>query len=188
METFYLSLNRVCGAPQSLAVLFLGIETLAGLETVEGGDGDERIREDSVLVHRILNRYAFTDAEVDRSIREIAEFARVVQRDYDGHVQRFLRTYAREMSDDLVSGIEDGTLSEQSRRYAVTRWLQNAANMPLSMEHEAIAEFCRQENVDVEDLYDAVDDPGWTMTFVDDMLQRCLAETQADQETLATND
>lgn len=150
-----------------------------GLATIEeDSDMGTGFDETTVLVHRILQLYGFPEEEIERAVAEVSDVARMVQREYDGHVQRFLRRYGQEMRDEFVSEINGGALGEQERNNAVTRWLQNAASMPLSVEHDAVRAFCQEEGVDIVELYQAADELQWNMAFVDDMLERYMYDNE----------
>ena len=136
----------------------------------------------------VLNQGGFSDEETESATVSLAKVGEVIQRDYDGKIQRYLRRHAEAIRDELAQTFGTEALAEPKLQYAITHWLQNAFSLPISLQSEAEIEFCRQEGVVIEELYLAADQLGINVAIVDDILEIHQnsegSRTEPDQEVV----
>jgi hypothetical protein len=118
-----------------------------------------------------LQRYGFPDGDAERACRVLAGLAGFVESRHAGKFQRYLRRHGEIMRDELVSILDGGGLEKSKLAYALSHWLQNALSMPVSLQHEAVAAFCRDHNASFEELLAAADALNFNMAVVDDLLE-----------------
>jgi hypothetical protein len=141
----------------------LEIDKLAVLET----PGDETV----ILLTYILKQHGFSEENARDAVRLLAQVAKVIQKEYGGKVQRYLRRQGELMRDELVKVFESESLSTEQLRYAVSHWLQNALSMPVSLEHQAVIEFCQKNEVTLEDFLSTADELNLNIALIDDLLE-----------------
>jgi hypothetical protein len=145
--------------------------------------------EAATVVAYVLKQHGFPPEPVAKSLSVLAHVAQALQRDHGGKMQRYMRRHAEALRDDLVGALSNGALSGAEWRYAVSHWLQNAFSLPLSLEHEAVKEFCAQNEVSTQDLWLAADELDLNLALVDDLLEMeqglaaAEAEGQAAEES-----
>jgi hypothetical protein len=143
------------------ALNLLDVELLATLA--------ERKPEGTVIAY-VLQHHGFQEQEVQRTVATLMHAAMVFQRDYGSKVQRYLRHHAERMRNDLVRALGDAPLSEAQLRQAVSRWLQNVASLPISLEDPAVQAFYKDHGVDIEELIQAADALDLNVALMDDLL------------------
>jgi hypothetical protein len=144
--------------------------------------------EDVVVLTYILQQHGFSRESAHHAVRLLAQVAKVMQRDYGGKVQRYLRRQGEIMRDELVKAFGGESLTTEQLRYAISHWLQNALSLPISLEHQAVTEFCKKNGVALEDLLRAADELNLNIALVDDLLEidqwtkEATSEDQAPEE------
>jgi predicted ester cyclase len=124
----------------------------------------------AVVAAYTLERYGFTEAESERAVRLLSDVARALQTHADGKQQRFVRQFGEQLRDELVEAADTEAVDEARLRYATTHWLQNAFELPISLQHEAIEAFCERHDVTPEELWRAADEAELNVAVVDDLL------------------
>lgn len=158
----------------------LEIDRLAALET----PGDDH----AVVLAYILKRHGFSEENGRHAVRLLRQVASVVKKGYEGKIQRYLRRQGEVMRDQLVNAFACESLSTEQLRYAISHWLQNALSLPVSLEHQAITEFCRENGLALEDLLLAVDELNLNIALVDDLLEIDQRAKEAVSEGQAHED
>lgn len=159
---------------------FLEVDKLALLEA----PGNE----DVVILAYILRHHGFSPEGAQHAVRLLAQVAKVMQRDHGGKIQRYLRHQGEIMRDELVKAIGSESLTTEQLRYAISHWLQNALSLPITLEHQAVTQFCRKNGVLPEDLLHAADELNLNIALVDDLLEidqrtkEAASEDQAHEE------
>ena len=151
----------------------LEIDKLAALETI----GDDH----AVVLTYILKQHGFSEKDVPRAVRLLCQVASVIKKGYDGKIQRYLRRQGEVMRDELVNAFGHESLSTEQLRYAISHWLQNALSLPVSLEHQAVREFCSKNGVTLEDLLRTADELNLNIALVDDLLE---LDRRAEETTL----
>jgi hypothetical protein len=119
----------------------------------------------------VLNQYGFSDEEAESATATLSQAGAVIHREYGGKLQRYLRRHAKAMRDDLTQAFGNDALAKPKLQYAITHWLQNAFGLPISLQSEAVAEFCKEEDVTIEQLWQAADQLDINLAIVDDVLE-----------------
>ncbi len=171
-ELVFCLLNQCCcQSPENtrIAVMLLNHLKLLEIETLAtlGEQSDGNI----VVLRYILERQGFSAAEAARGVTVLTQTAKTIRATYDGKIQRYLRRHGEFMRDELANVFANVPLNKEQLRYAFSHWLQNAVIMPVSMDHPAIAEFCKSHQVTREDLLHAADELDLNAALLDDLLE-----------------
>lgn len=135
---------------------------------------DDRTHENRVVFAYVLRKHGFSDDDAELACQVLAHVANCIQHNYGGKIQRFLRYHGEVMRDELVRAF-DGTMLDKPRmEYAISYWLQNALSVPISLQQDAVVDFCQKNNVNLQDLWQAVDDLDLNLALVDDLLEMQL--------------
>lgn len=146
----------------------LEIETLASLSragkgsAIEQGAYGRRIME-------LLQESGLSQEESRQGLTTICEAALVLQDQYEGKIQKYLRSYGELMLKELDGIFKFSVLSKADVADAFTYWFQNVLNMPLSLADENVRLFCEKHNLQPRDLIDEADNMGFNLGYVDDV-------------------
>jgi hypothetical protein len=127
--------------------------------------------EQEVVLLFILKQEGFNPDEAKRAVEAAVKTAEAVNVHYNGKIQHCLRAHATMLRDELVQAFENTGLPEGKMRYAVTHWLQNTTNAPISLEHESVLAFCRDNGIDMGALREAADELDINLSQLDDLLE-----------------
>lgn len=83
------------------------------------------------VVRWVLGNHAYRPEDADSLVAILSHAASTVVSSFDGKIQRFLRSKAEQLCNELTDLI--GT-DQPVVRQGVAHWLQNVANLPLSVE------------------------------------------------------
>lgn len=168
--------DRVRSAVMLLQALdLLDMDKLAAIE--------RSTEEHAFVLGYVLRQQGFEEDEAARSITILTQAARVIQSNFDSKLQRYLRRHGEAMRDELVNLFGSKVLANQELRYAVSQWLQNALNLPISLEHKAVLDFCEKQGVSQAELQQAVDKLGLNLALVDDLLEMNMEMVTVPLET-----
>ena len=137
---------------------------------------DEATHENRVVGAYVLKRHGFSQKDAQLAVSLLAEAAKAIKRDYAGKLQLCLRRHGMSIRDELVNAFCGKSLGEEQLRYAISHWLQNALSIPVSLQHQAVIEFCRRNGVALEDLLRASDELNLNTALVDDLLELDMEE------------
>ena len=149
----------------------LDVETLSGMD-VAGS-------ESAVVVAYILKKYGFSEHDAQQAIRLLARVGHVIRDSYGGRLQRYLRNQGEMMRDQMVQAFACDSLDQKELRFAISHFLQDALSLPISLEHQAVLDFCSEHKASLKDLFSAADELERSIAYVDDVLDR---EQKAKQE------
>lgn len=144
--------------------------------------------EAAIVTGYTLKQYAFSEKESNRAVMLLSQIARFIKHGYNGRMQLYLRRHGEAMRDELTLAFRGESLSDSQLRFAVTQWLQNALFLPISLEHPAVVEFCKQNEVTLKELVKAADELNLNLALLDDMLeleQKSKIITKRDSENLS---
>jgi len=127
--------------------------------------------ENRVMFAYVLRQHGFSNNDVERACRLLAHVAEVVQHNYGGKIQRYLRRHGEVMRDELLSAFNGTSLDKSQMAYAISHWLQNVLSLPISLQSDAVLEFCHNNNVNPQDLWKAADELNLNIALVDDLLE-----------------
>ena len=127
--------------------------------------------EDAIVLAYVLRRHGVSEENSQIAVRLFAKMAKVIEREYGGKMQHFLRRHGENMRDELANAFCIESLNKEQLRYSISLWLQNALSIPISLEHPATIEFCRKNGVTLEDLLHAADELDLNIALLDDLLE-----------------
>jgi len=143
----------------------LGLITPAELLHAAPGEEDE------TALRVVLKRHGFTDDEAREAVGIARGMARAMVERYGGKIQRCLRRHAEAARDELAEALGTAGVPPAALRFALTHWLQNTTNAPVSLEHDTVVEFCRAHGATMEELRDAADELDLNLSQLDDLLE-----------------
>ena len=73
--------------------------------------------------------------------------------------------------EELADALGGAGVPADTLRFALTHWLQNATNAPLSLGHESVEAFCRKHELSAEQVRAAADDLDLNLALLDDLLE-----------------
>jgi hypothetical protein len=116
--------------------------------------------------------------------KSISLLAQVVQKTWDGHIQRFLRDHGTLMLDQLGSILGSAGLGEKATRKIALVWLQNVANIPLLMTDDVYVQaFCKEHQLTDKELVSTADRLGLNLSVLDDLLALEAAAASQDDRS-----
>jgi hypothetical protein len=145
----------------------LEADDLASAITKKGTLDPEHSRATTLL--EILKENGIDRRVAERIVLSICEAARGIHAKH-GHLQKLFWRHAQAMLTDLGSVIALSDVSKDVERRALSMWLQNVFEMPLSRSETAVEAFCMQKNCTSEELADAADQVGIHHAVLDDLI------------------
>jgi hypothetical protein len=119
----------------------------------------------------VLQEVGLTDVEADIAIELMATTASNLEQRFQGKLQRFLRGQAeRFVSEALENLVPKGTNAADMRR-AVVLWLQNVANLPLSLVTKEMESVCYHHGITPDELLKTADHLNVNWAIVDDVMK-----------------
>lgn len=138
--------------------------------------------ENSVVLAYVLRQHGFSTDSVELACRLLAHVANVVQQNYGGKIQRYLRRHGEVMRDELVSAFGSASLDKSRMEYAISHWLQNVLSLPISLQNDAVVEFCQKRGVGPQDLWQAADELDLNLAVIDDLLEMELRMRESAED------
>jgi hypothetical protein len=136
----------------------------------------ERTNEEAFLLFT-LKRHSFSDLEARSALDLARRAAEAISKNYEGKVQLLLRKHATNLRDEAVNILSNAGLSEDKTRFAITHWLQNTTNAPLSLENASVRAFCQENEIENSALVRAADELDINLALVDDLLDLLVKDT-----------
>jgi hypothetical protein len=136
--------------------------------------------EDEIVLQFVLKRHGFGEGEALDAVRMVVSAASAVVTRYGGKLQRCLRAHAEAARDELATAFAEVGVPLERLRFALTHWLQNTTNAPLSLEHESVVAFCTGHGISMQELRKAADDLDLNLSQLDDLLD-LRAQHQASE-------
>lgn len=136
-----------------------------------------------VVLTYVLLQYEFSDDQAKRAVSMLSTAAAAVNETFAGKIQRYLRSQAETIRDDLVSALGGDTVTESELRRGVTHWLQNALNLPLSVDDKYVQEFCDSHAIGLKELENAADEIDFNVALVDDMIRGMAVAARENRES-----
>lgn len=124
-----------------------------------------------VVFLSILKRYGFSDKQATQGVTTIIEAARIIQKQFEGKPQRYLRQHGERIRAELLSIFKELPLPEDQLHYAISKWIQNSVNLPISLENKTVREFCQVHDATIQELTAVADQLNLNIAVVDDLLE-----------------
>jgi len=159
---------------QEAAVVREAVAILKGLDLLDVGAlsvlEDAGGKDKQVLIYA-LERYGFSNEEIQNAVLILTGAAQAVKRDYGTKIQRCLRQHANAVRTELAQAFRDVPLAADQMNYALSHWLQNAFGLPVSLQNQAVVEYCKENGILPEDLMAAADEMNLNVALLDDLLE-----------------
>jgi len=139
---------------------------LASVRELRGAD-EGRVR----LASQILERVGVAETDAGNAVASLIKLAQTVQDKWDGHIQRFLRSFGERMALELAAALADGAVEKAKASKVATLWLQNVANLPILLPDEPhIRAFSSEFGISRTELVEIADELDLNVASVDDIL------------------
>jgi len=116
----------------------------------------------------------------ERAAAVLAEAARSLARGYGGKAQRCLRAVGEQALAMLGEAFDLPSLGKTASREALTVWLQNVANMPISLADESVIDYCNEQEVSLDELVQAADEIELNIAVLDDLVHSWRQSGRSD--------
>jgi hypothetical protein len=171
-----------CALPLSSEIIRRAIASLASLGLLEINaalTGPEHALRERRLTEVLLD-LGWNEENAARAFAIIREAGQGLEKHFGGKVQLALRKYAELMLTELSATFAFTTLDDASTRDALTLWLQNVADLPLSLRTSDLTDFCRRYGVDELTVIRVADSIDVNLAFLDDVLASNARATTKD--------
>ena len=133
-------------------------------------------------IREVLEDSGFKPDEAQKGATVLCEVAHGFSAHFQGQVQCYLRHYGELMLSESRRFFQFSALDEASVRFALTYWLQNVLNMPLSLVDDDMRALCQEHGIQPSDIMAAADTFGVNLALVDDVISRYVATRKAAQQ------
>jgi hypothetical protein len=113
----------------------------------------------------------FTHEEARKGVTAVCEAAAALATRFSGKIQCYLRSYGERMLEEAPAMFQFSQMDRQTVRSAITFWLQNVLNMPLSLQDKSVESFSRDNGLTSAQCFQAADDLDINVAVIDDLLQ-----------------
>lgn len=179
-ELVYCLIREACGPGAERLALRELVACLAGLKLIEvdrlAGAGEDP----APLLERLMAGYGLTPGAAALAARSMIEAAESLKRGFGGHIQRYLRLYGERMLAEIDDHFRFSALDGRAVGRVFTRWLQNAAVMPLSQMGPPVAALARAFDSPPEAAREAADEIGLGMVVFDEIAAATQPNADAD--------
>jgi hypothetical protein len=149
----------------------LGLLDVQSLSTMEfSNDSIDMNNKTSQRISQILTEYGFTFEQTKSCIITLYQLANSLKNNYDGKVQKYFRKYGQLMLDGLEKDFSITNMDKDIIRQALTFWLQNVLNMPISLMNQDLETFCNKIGVTSEELIAEADKLNINVAILDDLI------------------
>jgi hypothetical protein len=131
-----------------------------------------------------LRDRGLSEADAMDAAKVIHEAAHCLGDKYNGKVQLALRKAGEELLNAMRKEIKLESLSEEELRVALTIWLQNVLNLPISLSLPSIQRFCKTHGISAMRLIEGADHIDLNMAALDDLVEHWdLKQRRSSQES-----
>ena len=123
----------------------------------------------------VLTDAGLSQDEARASLKVLCEAAITIQDQFGGNIQVYLRSVGERFLEEVSHRFHFSDLKPEEVKYAFTLWLQNVAQLPLSLRDASLSAMCQAEGLEVDHLLTAADELGLNLAFVDDMVHHRYA-------------
>jgi hypothetical protein len=152
------------------AVVLLQQLNLLNVKKLAEDDVEWPTEEYPYVIPYVLRQQGFTEEEAKRGVTVLANAAQIIQMNYNGRIQTFLRKHGEAMRNELIETFGGLDLDDQDLRFAMSQWLQSALYLPISAEHESLVAFLEKNNLSKDELTEAIDKVGLNVAYVDRLI------------------
>lgn len=156
------------------------LERMALLEAAHWGGGTAEEREGlQRRVVTVLTEEGISREDAQRAVTALHEVAAVLTEKYESKVQVLLRKHAHALLGALLREFSPRTISAGAVKEALTLWLQNVANLPISVDDQHVQSFCSAHNLTTVQLTQAADDLDVNVGLLDDLIQLRMGQLKS---------
>jgi hypothetical protein len=119
----------------------------------------------------ILTSHGWSEPEADEAITMLRKISRVIRKRFHGKVQSVVRRFAIGMRQELSAAFRGAGLNKTDLDRALNHWMQNAFNLPVSLEQHGLQRFSRAIEISPEEILRAADELDINFALLDDILE-----------------
>jgi hypothetical protein len=119
---------------------------------------------------------------VEGALNAAAEAARAVKRDYGGKLQKLLRAESERLLNSITVAFGIDSLTRDQTGAALTYWLQNIMNAPLSLRDGDLAGFAQAQGLSPDDVIRGADSLDLNIALVDDLIRLNAFQIEATKQ------
>ena len=121
---------------------------------------------------KLMAQEAGLSAEgVEKALNAAAEAAKSIEAKFSGKLQRLLRAESEKTLANIRQALEINSIDQRVSGLALTFWLQNVMNAPLSLRDEEVSRFSADEGLGPADIIEAADALDLNLALVDDLIR-----------------
>jgi hypothetical protein len=130
--------------------------------------------EDNDVTRRTLSVLA--EQEVDgeqaqHAVTALHEVSHILKSRYHGKIQVCLRSLSEVILASMLHEFQLTGLQRAGTKEALTLWLQNVANLPISVDDDHVRRFCELHEIKQGDLVQAADELDVNVAVLDDLIE-----------------
>lgn len=127
--------------------------------------------EEAAKILGVFRRKGVLEEQAMRTLLLLCQIARGLDSNFEGKIQRYLRSYGEKMLADIPRFFPlKGSSGDETQRI-FTLWLQKVLNMPLPLRDPVLSEFCQRHGIRPSELLEAADHIDLNVAIVDEMLK-----------------
>jgi hypothetical protein len=119
----------------------------------------------------IATSFDIDEANAKQGLAMVRTAAQSLSSSYGGKLQRLLRICGERFLQELQDSLDLKKFDEAQTRLALTYWLQNALNIPLSLADKSMIAFAEKHGLSLDQILDAADNLGINVALVDDLVR-----------------
>lgn len=122
------------------------------------------------------------EAETRKGLAMVSAAARALASSHQGKLQRLLRECSERLLAELQTSLDLAQFEPAESRRALTYWLQNALNLPLSLADASMLAFGERHGLSVDEIVLAADELDVNVALVDDLIRLSRQHEVFDEE------
>ena len=170
----------------------LARETMANLSTldlIQPGSLAALSTADRQLIEQILARHGFPAEAIPPAVDLLCSIAQLTVKQWNGHLQGFLREAGTRMLEELTPHFISAGLSPGQARKLATLWLQNVANLPILLADDIhVQGFMQEYSLSEQELLAAADKLNLNVAVLDDLLTVLALAGSPDSDSEKAHD
>ncbi|THD57458.1 hypothetical protein [Phenylobacterium sp.] len=136
----------------------------------------------------VLEDFGLDQKTALRASRIIHDAAHQLGKRYGGKIQLALREAGDEILEKFTRALNVSELTDAELRQALTMWLQNVLNLPISLKRPSFQRFCDANNLSAGQVLNGADELDLSVAALDDLIENWDARQRAKPAVRKTDD
>src|SRR5579864_9074605 len=125
----------ICSLPAAVGIdpvtARISVDTLKRMRVIAVDGLASLSPKEMKFIDQVFVKYGCAAADARKATKTIVSLAKVVKRNWDGYLQRFLRKHGEKMVKDLQAALKSAGMGHEAGAKIAVLWLQNVANIPI---------------------------------------------------------